>query len=309
MSQIEHLGAPDVPHLPAGFAEVFHSAFVTTPRLRHHVVMGGSGPALLLINGWPQTWYAWRHLMLPLAEHFTVVAAEPRGFGKSGKPRDGYDTGSLAEDLVVLMAALGHERFAVFGHDVGMWIGYALASDHPGRVTRLAVAEATVPGVSAAPAFFGSDKANGRLFHFGFNRLRGINEELVQGRESPFFGYQFATKTADGVALEPHAVEEYVASFGADADALRAGFEPYRALEATIDQNERRRENRLKVPVLTIGGDESTGELVGRTMASVAEDVESHVLEGCGHYPAEERPDAVLEVVLRFLTEHRITAE
>ncbi|WP_245633577.1 alpha/beta fold hydrolase [Amycolatopsis jejuensis] len=287
--------------LPPGF----RSEFVTTDRLRHHVVTGGSGPPLLLINGWPQTWYAWRHVLPPLAGHFTVVAAEPRGIGKSDKTRDGYDTGSLAEDLVDLMTALGHEEFAVLGHDVGMWIGYALAADHPERVTRLAVAEAAVPGISPEAPFFGSAAANNRLFHFGFNRLDGINEELVRGREALYFGHQFASKTAAANELEPHAVEEYVSSIAADADSLRASFEPYRALETTIEQNLSRRQQRLTLPVLAIGGAESTGELVGQTMESVADDVESHVLDGSGHYPAEERPEEFLALVLPFLTKQR----
>lgn len=94
----------------------------------------------------------------------------------------------------------------------------------------------------------------------------------------------------------------------AEPAALRA-LGPYRAIEATIEQNERRREKRLTMPVLAIGGAEPTGELVGQTMMSVADDVEVRVLGGCGHYPAEEQPDALLAVVLRFLTERRTTDE
>jgi len=108
--------------------------------------------------------------------------------------------------------------------------------------------------------------------------------------------------------IEPHAVDEYVSSLAGKPDALRASFEPYRALEVTIEQNHRRRQKRLTAPVLAIGGAESIGELVGQTMASAADDVASHVLQGCGHYPAEERPDAFLAAVLPFLTEHRTPA-
>ena len=81
------------------------------------------------------------------------------------------------------MDALGHRRFAVAGHDTGMWIGYALAADHPGRLDRLAVAEAAMPGVSPSPPLFGDTQANDRLWHFAFNRLADVNEQLVQGRE------------------------------------------------------------------------------------------------------------------------------
>ena len=113
------------PHLPDGFTGTFTSRYVDTGGLRQHVVTGGDGPPLLLVHGWPQTWYAWRLVMPALAREFTVIAPDQRGCGLSGKPADGYDTGTLAGDLVALMDALGHDRFAVAGHDVGMWIGYA----------------------------------------------------------------------------------------------------------------------------------------------------------------------------------------
>ena len=140
------------PNLPDGFAGTFTSRYVEAGGLRQHVVTGGEGPPLLLVHGWPQTWYAWRLLMPGLARHFQVIAPDQRGCGLSGRPKDGYDTGTLAGDLAALMDALGHQRFAVAGHDTGMWIGYALAADHPGRVDQLAVAETPLPGVSPSPA-------------------------------------------------------------------------------------------------------------------------------------------------------------
>jgi pimeloyl-ACP methyl ester carboxylesterase len=95
-------------------------------------------------HGWPENWYAWRLLMPALARDFEVIAVDQRGIGLTDKPKDGYDTGTLASDLVALMDALGHERFAVVGHDTGLIISYALAADHPHRVDRVALAE--VPG-------------------------------------------------------------------------------------------------------------------------------------------------------------------
>ena len=132
------------PNLPAGFTDTFTSRYVDTGELRLHAVIGGDGPPLLLVHGWPETWYAWRLLMPALARDFEVIAVDQRGIGLSDKPADGYDTGTLAGDLVGLMDALGHERFAVVGHDTGFAIGYALAADHPDRVDRVALAE--IPG-------------------------------------------------------------------------------------------------------------------------------------------------------------------
>src|SRR5690242_21447325 len=130
------------PNLPAGFTGTFTSRYVDVGHLRLHAVTGGEGPPLLLVHGWPQTWYAWRMLMPALARDFSVVAVDQRGIGLSDKPQDGYDTGTLAGDLVKLMDALGHQRFVVYGTDTGYPIAYALAADHPDRVVRLIVSEA-----------------------------------------------------------------------------------------------------------------------------------------------------------------------
>ena len=139
------------PHLPAGFTGTFTSRYVDAGDLRLHAVTGGDGPPLLLVHGWPQTWYAWRMLMPALARDFSVVAVDQRGIGLSDKPQDGYDTGTLASDLVALMDALGHRRFALYGTDTGMPIAYALAADHPDRVDRLVVSDAPLPGISPSP--------------------------------------------------------------------------------------------------------------------------------------------------------------
>ena len=128
------------PNLPEGFTDTFTSRYIDTGELRQHAVIGGEGPPLLLVHGWPENWYAWRLLMPELARDFEVIAVDQRGIGLTDKPQGGYDAGTLANDLVALMDALGHERFAVVGHDTGYIIGYALAADHPDRVDRVALA-------------------------------------------------------------------------------------------------------------------------------------------------------------------------
>ena len=286
------------PNLPDGFTATFTSRYVDTGGLRQHVVTGGQGPPLLLVHGWPQTWYAWRLVMPALAREFSVVAPDQRGTGLSGKPAEGYDTGTLAADLAALMDALGHRRFAVAGHDTGLWIGYALAADHPGRLDRLAVAEAAMPGVSPSPPLFGSAQANDRLWHFAFNRLAEVNEQLVQGREDVYFGFQFA-KAAK--TLPDHTVRYYIDALAADHDALRGSFAAYRALDTTIAQNQQRKERRLTLPVLAIGGAEGIGEGAANTMKLAADDVQSVVIPGSGHYCLEEAPEEVVATLTAFL--------
>jgi pimeloyl-ACP methyl ester carboxylesterase len=290
------------PNLPGGFTDTFTSRYVDTRDLRQHVVTGGDGPPLLLVHGWPQTWYAWRLVMPALARDFQVIVPDQRGTGLSGKPEDGYDAATLADDLAAVMDALGHLRFAVAGHDTGMWIGYALAADYPDRVACLAVAETPLPGVSPSPPLFGSTRANDRLWHFAFNRLAEVNEQFVQGREDVYFGFQFA-KAAK--TLPPNAVRYYIDALAADPDALRGSFAAYRALDTTIAQNERRKTRRLALPVLAVGGAEGIGEGVANTMKLAADDVQSVVIPGSGHYCLEEAPQEVLAALTAFLAPYR----
>ena len=292
------------PHLPAGFIGTFTSAYVDTGEVRLHAVTGGAGPPLLLVHGWPQTWYAWRMLMPALARDFSVVAVDQRGIGLSDKPRDGYDTATLARDLVALMDALGHHRFALYGTDVGMPIAYALAADYPDRLDCLVVSEAPIPGVSASPPLFLPPLLNARLWHLAFNQLPKINEQLVQGREDIFFGAEFDASAGTN-KLPDYAVKYYVDTLAADPDHLRGSFEFYRAIPATTAQNEQRKTRRLTLPVLAIGGEESSGAGVGNTMKLVAEDVQTVVLAGSGHWVAEQAPEELLAALTAFLTPYR----
>jgi pimeloyl-ACP methyl ester carboxylesterase len=248
------------PHLPAGFTDTFTSRYVDTGQLRLHAVTGGEGPPLLLIHGWPQTWYAWRMLMPTLAEDFQVVAVDQRGIGLSGNPQEGYDTGTLAGDLVALMEVLGHRRFALYGTDTGMPIAYALAADHRDRVERLVVSEAPLPGISPSPPLFLPPLLNARLWHLMFNQLPAeVNERLVSGRVAIFFGAELDASAGTN-KLPEDAVSYYIDRLAGDADALRGSFEFYRAFGTTAAQNEQRKAQRLRLPVLAIGGAESVGE-------------------------------------------------
>ena len=295
--------ATGAPNLPADFTDVFASRFVGAGRVRLHAVVGGSGPPLLLVHGWPQTWYAWRMLMPALARDFTVVAVDQRGIGLSDKPADGYDLGSLAADLAALMDVLGHRQFAVYGTDTGFPIAYALAADHPDRVVRLVVSEAFLPGVTPPYPLVLPSARNERLWHIAFNRCAEVNERLVRGREDIYFGNEFAQAAVR--KLPDEAVAYYVAMLRSDEHSLRGSFGWYRAIDASIAQADGRRARRLTVPVLAIGAEHSSGETVGATMRLVADDVQTLVVPGSGHWVAEEAPDALLAALTSFLAPYR----
>src|SRR6266540_1876314 len=289
------------PQLAEGFTDTFTSRYVDTGELRLHAVTGGDGPPLLLVHGWPQTWYQWRMVMPALARDFQVVAVDQRGIGLSDKPQDGYDAGTLAGDLVALMDALGHQRFALVGFDTGMLISYALAADHPDRLARLVVGEAPLPGVSPPFPLILPPQLNDRLWHLAFNQLVKVNEQLVTGREAIFFGAEYAA-SAGTKKLPDDTVRYYVDILAADPDALHGSFQLYRAFPTTIAQNQQRKTRRLTLPVLAIGGAESSGDMVGATMRLTADDVQGLVIPGCGHWVAEQAPEELLAARLPPVT-------
>jgi pimeloyl-ACP methyl ester carboxylesterase len=290
------------PNLPAGFTDTFTSRYIDTHGLRQHAIIGGQGPPLLLVHGWPENWYTWRLLMPALARDFEVVAVDQRGVGLTDKPQDGYDTGTLAGDLAAMMDELGHRRFAVVGHDTGFAISYALAADHADRVARVGLLELPgSPGTAPPPPLFLPGPLNDRLWHLTFNRIDGLNEQLVAGREDLFFRWEFdaaAKRLADDVI-------GYYVGLLSNPDSLRGSFGWYRALEASIAQNEQRATRRLTMPVLGIGGEMSFGENVGNGVRAVADDVQSLVIPGTGHFLAEESPDELLAALTAFLAPYR----
>lgn len=292
------------PNLPDGFADTFTSRFIDVDEVRLHAVVGGEGPPLLLIHGWPGSWYYWRLVMPALARDFEVVAVDQRGIGLSDKPEEGYDSGTLANDLVATMDALGHDRFAVVGVDTGMVIAYALAADHPDRVVRLAVGEAPLPGISPPLPLVLPDALVDRLYHLPFNQLKETNEKLVRGREETFFGAEFSASAGTN-KLPDYAVQYYVNGLSSSAEALHGSFQLYRAFGATSAQNAERKTRRLPMPVLAMGGAESSGAMPADTMKLTADDVQTLVIPGIGHWLAEQAPEQMLAALSAFLAPYR----
>jgi pimeloyl-ACP methyl ester carboxylesterase len=292
------------PNLPAGFADTFTSRYIETGDLRQHVVIGGDGPPLLLVHGWPQNWYAWRLVMPALARDFEIIAPDQRGIGLTDKPRDAkYDPGTIADDLVALMDALGHERFAVIGTDTGLPIAYALASDHPDRVERVAVAEVPgPPGAVPQPPLFLPEPLNNRLWHIPVNRLDKLNEQLAVGREDLYFGYEFDIQAGKKL---PDDVVAYYVGLLTNPDSLHGTFAFYREWDTMMAQNAERAKRPLTMPVLAIGGEASAADAVGKAFESLAKDVQTVVIPGAGHWFAEEAPEETVAALSRFLTPYR----
>ena len=291
------------PNLPAGFTDTFTSRYVDAGDVRLHAVIGGDGPPLLLVHGWPETWYAWRLLMPALARDFKVIAVDQRGIGLSDKPADGYDTGTLAGDLVALMDALGHQRFAVVGHDTGFAISYALAADHPDRVDRVALAE--IPGPPAtgpSPPLFVPAPVNDRLWHIPFNRV----DEAARAARQRTGGHLLRLRVRHPgrqAARRRRRLLRPVSS--PNPDSLRGSFGVLPRVRRHLAQNDERKSRPLTMPVLAIGGAASYGDHVAEAMKPLADDVQSVVIPGAGHWVAEQAPDEMLAALTAFLAPYR----
>ena len=295
----------EAPGLPAGFTDTFTSRIVQANGIAQHVVIGGDGPPLLLVHGWPESWYAWRRVMPSLAQEYTVIAADQRGIGLTEKPQDGYDVGTLAADLLGLMDALGHQRFAVVGHDTGFVVSYAMAADHPDRVDRAALAEIPGPPMTAAsPPVFVPAQVNSKLWHIPFNRAGAITEQLVSGREDIFFGYEFAIQGGD----LPGDVVDYYVRLVSNPESLHGSFGFYREFDTTLAQNDQRAKQQLAMPILAIGGEASYGTHVGEAMSHLATDLQTAVIPGAGHWVAEQAPDELMSALTPFLAPYRVAA-
>ena len=185
-----------------------------------------------------------------------------------------------------------------------MPIAYALAADHPDRIERMVIGEGSIPGVSPSTPLVSPGPINKRLWHIGFNRVGPeVNEALVRGREDIYFGAEYAGSA--GTPLPDYIVKYYVDRFASSPDALRGSFEWYRAIDTDTAQNEQRKTRRLTLPVLGVGGSKSGGEGAAKTMKLVADNVQTAVIPGSGHWVAEESPDKLLAVLIPFLAPYR----
>lgn len=268
--------------------------------VRLHYVSAGEGPPVVLLHGWPQTWYMWREVLPQLAMHHRVIAVDLRGLGDSSRPAGGYDTKTVAGDIWRLMSDhLGHESFYVVGHDWGGPVAYALAAQHRDAVRAMAIFDAPVPGD-------GSIITHIQRWHHGLHCEPDLPEALIVGREDLYLGYLYRKAGARPDAISEEAKREYLRTYQ-QPGAMRAGFNYYRALEQDIKDNKVFiREGKLQMPILCYGGgapNVGRGLYVMDSWLRVANDVRGGVAEGCGHWIPEERPAWVAEQVIKFFAD------
>ncbi len=270
--------------------------FAELGAVRLHYVTAGQGEPLVLLHGWPQTWFEWRHILPGLAARYRVIAPDLRGLGDSTGPATGYDKRTLAEDIWGLLQHLGVERFCLVGHDWGGPVAFALAAAHPAAVRRLAILDVVIPGDG------GDFSQGGRRWHHAFHQVADLPEELVSGRERAYLSWFYRSFAHRPDAIGEEDIAEYLRTYS-DPAKLRAGFALYRALpQDRIDNAARIAQGKLTMPVLAVGGGESFGRRTEpeESLRRVADDVTGVVIPECGHWLPEEQPALLLEQLLRF---------
>src|SRR5262249_5871165 len=261
---------------------------------------GEDARTIVLLPGFPETWWQWRHMMPALVEAgFRVVAPDYRGAGHSWRPAGGYDKRTMAGDIRRLLRE--HLRIegpvVVVGHDIGLMVAYAYAQAYREDVSHLVVADAPLPGTAVVDRL----PPDPRVWHFAFHGARDIPELLVAGRERAYLQSFFVARCF--VPIEEADLDLYASIYSAPG-AMRAGFELYRAFDKDAEDNREslRRNGKLIIPVLAVGGAISTsGAVVEEMMREVAEDVTGVRVPRTAHWIAEENPKAFTQALLEFL--------
>jgi pimeloyl-ACP methyl ester carboxylesterase len=266
-----------------------------------HYVIGGQGDAVVLLHGWPETWYEWRHVMPALAQNYTVVAPDLRGLGDTSKPVTGYDGNTTAEDIYQLVSQLGlGQKIYLVGHDVGAQTAYSYAAAHPRNLSKLVIMDYVFPG------FYPPNLEGVCCWWFSFHQTRDIPELLTAGNEREYLSWHYR-----GLAYNPEAINEadidtYVSSYSAPG-GMRAGFEYYRAFPINEEQNKVLSETKLQMPVLALGGDiypalggDAPGNFALDSTKGLAENIKGVIVPLSGHYIPEEQPDFLINQLFKF---------
>jgi len=272
------------------------------PQVRLHYITAGEGErTIVLLHGFPQTWWGWHQVIPQLVNAgFRVVAPDYRGAGHSSRPQSGYDKRTMAGDIHQLLREhLGIRQPVIMaGHDIGLMVAYAYAQAYRSAVSHLVIMDAPLPGT----AVFDQIRTDPRVWHFAFHGARDVAEMLVAGRERQYLQSFFDVRVFDPSAIADIDLDIYVAAYSAPG-AMRAGFELYRAFDkdAADNRDALQRNGKLTIPVLAVGGMMSTtGPLVEEMMQEVADNVTGLRIPGTAHWIAEEKPAEFIAGVLEF---------
>lgn len=261
-----------------------------------NVAVGGHGPAVLLLHGFPHTWRVWTEVVPDLVRRHRVIAPDLRGLGGSTRAAGGYDAASLADDAEGILDALGEESAAVVAIDAGVPPAFMLAMRRPHRVRRLVLMEGTLGPLPGAEDFF----AGGPPWWFGFHRVPDLAETVLAGHEADYIGW-FLTAGTRGRGVPRDIRDDFVRAY-TGRDALRCAFSHYRAGPTSARQFlDAAASSRLTMPALAIGA-QPVGDALERQLRPLADDLTGHLVGDCGHIIPLDRSRELLALLMPFLT-------
>jgi len=273
----------------------FHAHLIQTNGTSLYVRVGGSGPAVVLLHGFGETGDMWEPLAVKLAVDHTVIVPDLRGMGLSLRPDGGYDKKTQGEDIAGVLDELKVAHADLVTHDIGNMVGYALAAQYSGRITRFVIIDAPLPGVGPWDDILRSHA----LWHFSFYGPDA--ERLVKGRERIYLDRFWNEFAADPKRFDEASREHYAALY-ARPGAMHAGFEQFKAFDQdVIDNKAFIARGKLTMPVLALGGEKSFGPMMAIVMRAAASNVTQGIVPNSGHWIMEENPSATIELVTNFL--------
>ncbi|QNK01332.1 alpha/beta fold hydrolase [Dyella telluris] len=269
--------------------------------INQYFIEAGEGAPVVLLHGFPETNYGWRHQIAALSRQYRVIAPDLRGYGKTDKPVDGYDKRNMALDLRELMRALSLEKVALVGHDRGARVATRFAKDHPEALDRLVVMD-NVPTRIVAREF--NAKMAKVYWFFMFHLVPDLPEALIEGREEAWLRYFFSAWSHNKAAFTKEDIATYVDAYR-QPGAVRGALADYRANSVDVTQDMADADTKIRVPTLSLWGAEFDG--VGKMFdmpavwAEMADDLRTYAVPGAGHLVQEEQPEIVNELLLDFL--------
>ena len=278
------------------FPAAFRTQDIATNGTTIHVRVGGHGPAVVLLHGYGETGDMWAPLAADLMRDHTVIVPDLRGLGLSAKPPTGYDKKLQGYDVSGVLDALHIGKVDLVTHDIGNMVGYSFVEENPGRVTRLVLMDAPLPGIGPWEEIL----KNPLLWHFRFG---GPDmERLVAGRERIYLD-RFWNEFSATPAKFSEASRQHYAALYAQPGAMHGGFSQFAAFDQDVidDRAFLAKNGKLSMPVLAVGGNKS----FGLTMAVVAREAFSNVqavsIPDSGHWLMEEQPTATVAAIRAFL--------
>lgn len=281
----------------------FCHGYASVDGVRLHYVSGGNpkGETLVLLAGFPQSWFAWRQVMARLAEHYFIIAPDLPGQGDSDKPFAGYDTVSLATKVQGLLQQLAINRYYLAAHDVGAWVAWPFASLYQDQVIKLALLDAGIPGVTLPDALPATPDKAWKTWHFAFHLLPDLPEALIEGREEIYLEWFLKRKAASPMVFTDEDMQEYTRLLR-QTGAIRAGMAAYREVSVSAAQNRERlqEEGKLTLPLLAVSADQGSIPDMAVPIREFAADVTGIKIAHCGHFIPDEQPQALAEALRAF---------